>query len=92
MSYQDIGDKYAVNKGVIWKIIEEGQEPKDPHIRAKLQLPTLAPVSFIETVNIQGKDVQAHTVARCNCGQHFVPNTGKRDQCFTCEPFRRRKE
>lgn len=94
MSYQDIGKEFDnVNKGIIWNIINKNLEPKDQDIRAKLGLPTLAPVSFVETVSVHGKDVQvqAHTIKRCECGQHYIPNTGKRDKCFGCVKFRRRK-
>ena len=93
-SYAQIADEYGVNKGIIWKILnEEGYEPQDPEIRRRLGFPQVAEVEFIDRVSLNGRQVQiqAHSIKQCpNCGAWFIPNTAKRDQCFVCVPFRKR--
>lgn len=48
-SYGYIGNKYGVNKGIIYRILHNGYEPKDKSIRRKLGLEDLT-VDFVRQV------------------------------------------
>ena len=48
-SYQFIGDKYGVNKGIIWRIYKSDYEPKNKEIRKKLGLENIM-VDFVRQV------------------------------------------
>ena len=48
-TYQYIGDKYGVNKGVIYRILHNDYEPKDPEIRKRLGLDDVL-IDFVRQV------------------------------------------
>ena len=48
-TYQFIGDKYGVNKGIIHRILNKHYEPQDKDIRRKLGLEDLT-IDFIRQV------------------------------------------
>lgn len=48
-SYQYIGDKYGVNKGIIYRIHNSDYEPKDPEIRKRLGLDDIV-IDFVRQV------------------------------------------
>lgn len=48
-SYREIGERYGVNKGVIWMVLNRNYEPKRRDIRRKLGLEDIT-VDFIKQV------------------------------------------
>jgi len=41
--WQPTADDFKISRGLAYRIAVEGYEPKDPHIRAALELPVLVP-------------------------------------------------
>ena len=92
LSYRNVADFYGVNPGIIHSIVnKEGYEPKDPEIRKRLSLPTIANNIFVVNGKIE-EGAQSRGSRSCLiCGRSFVPNSPKRKRCFSCVPFRSRK-
>ena len=40
-TWQAVGDQYGVSRAVVWRIVNEGYEPKDNSLRRKLGLEEL---------------------------------------------------
>ena len=92
-SYEKIATAYGVNKGIVWKILNTDYEPYTYEIRVAFGLPVRV---MVQTVNgyIEPGSISLGS-KRCpnkKCNQQsYIPNAGKREQCFTCQPPRDRK-
>ncbi len=93
-SWQAIGDRYGVNKGLAWKVVYTTYEPKAQHLRKLLGLPLDTPCTPISGSHIP-EGSQVLSARYClddrgkDCGhQSFVPNDWKRERCYTCSPFK----
>ncbi len=58
-SWERTAQNFGIHKAVAYHIAERGYEPKDPHLRAKLNLPALAPAPVCI------KCGEVHTAKRC---------------------------
>lgn len=68
-SWQAVGERYGVNRGIAWRIVnEEKYEPKGAHIRARLGLPALVPAPVCR------KCGEVHTTQRCTKNGRRVVN------------------
>ena len=76
MTYRAVAALVGLSAGMVWKIIEQNYEPKDPLIRQRLGLDLCLT-----------RDTEVHGVRVCKCGKSFVPNSPLRTRCFTCSPY-----
>lgn len=89
-SYAEIGKAYGVNKGIVWKIMKKEYEPDTYEIRVAFGLPVRV---LVQTVNgyIEPGSISLGSKSCDRCGQPFISNAGKRQQCFLCVKPRDRK-
>ncbi len=85
VTYQHLADKYGVNKGTLSAIILREHEPKDPELRIKLGLPSVAEVHAVSGTIAPGA-VSVADKPCPTCHRTYIPNTGNRKWCQVCSP------
>lgn len=90
-TYDQIAEAYQVNKGIIWKIInvwDYNPEKFENRLALGLAVPVL-----VQSVNgmIEPGSIALGSKQCQKCERHYIPNSGKRDQCYICLPMRDRK-
>ncbi len=51
-NWRAVGEAFGISGGMAFRIVNEGYEPKDPHIRVKLGLPAMAPAPVCPTCGV----------------------------------------
>lgn len=66
---------YGVNKGILWRIANQGYEPKRPTIRQALGLPPLVSLSPANGAIAEPGSVflRSSLICACGCGASFIP-------------------
>ncbi len=95
-TYQSIADIFGVNKGTIYSIVNnDNYRPIKPELRSRLGLLVLSEVECINGIIMSGS-IAVESKKCPNDSKHserwYIPNTSKRDQCYECEPIRKRKK
>lgn len=86
-SWQKTCESYGINKAMA-RMIALGYQP-GKKIRKVLDLPEIAQV--IALAGSVPNGTQVIMASRCECGQYFVSNHPRRQKCFICSPYRKRK-
>jgi len=90
-SYPKIAIVYKTNPAVIWRIVNSNYEPKKPETRYNFGLPTSAFVIPVSGEIEPGAMSLSNRIC-IKCGKPFIPNSPKREKCFICVLFRKRKK
>lgn len=88
--WQAVADLHGVHKTMVWRIATSDYIPKDPTIRQKLGLPIFASVIPVMGEILNGSAAMPTKICPIE-GNSFIPNTGKREKCYICVPYRNRK-
>ena len=89
-SWERVAGRHGITKPLAWRIALKRYEPKRFEIRKTLGLPLVATVTPVLAAIPYG--AQALYAKLCKCGRWFIPNSGKRQACFVCNPYRKRKK
>ena len=88
-TWQKVGDKYGISRGMAYRIAVNKYEPKTPEIRKKLGLPVA--VSVIPVSGEIPPGSQSLGASYCiRCGKPYIPNHPRRRKCFVCSAYRKR--
>lgn len=88
-TWESIGERRDVHRAVVWRIANTDYEPKDPVIRARLDLPTSANVRLLNGIIVHDGSLLISGDKQCDCGRWFVPNVPWRKYCPVCSPVKR---
>ena len=87
-SWEAVGLLYGVAGSLVYKIVVQEYEPKDPVLRQKLGYPIFTKVELITSTPVPD-GTQILEVRECiGCHKPFVPNVPSRQRCYLCAPKR----
>ena len=74
-SYGELSDSYGVNKGILWRIVHQGYEPRRQDIREALGLPVRIELSPANGAVAQPGSlfIRSSVPCACGCGISFIP-------------------
>jgi hypothetical protein len=88
-TWEVIGERREVHKAVVWRVANTNYEPKDPVLRARLDLPTSASVQILNGIIVHDGSLVMTGDKHCSCGRMFVPNVPWRQYCPICRPVKK---
>jgi len=90
-TWDRVGDQIGITGAMANRIANEGYDPRDLKIRAKLDLPSTFEVQGVigitDVANAQ-VGINARTCIKKTCDRRFISNAPNRRKCFDCSPYR----
>jgi hypothetical protein len=93
-SWREVADDYGVSKGMMWMVVNDDYEPKNPTARARLGMPALMAIGVATSEPVEGGaiiGVGSETCAADDCSVEFIPNHPRRRKCYLCSPVRKKE-
>ena len=85
-TWRAVADDYGVTPALVWRIANQGYEPKRAQIRAALGLPQLFPVLCAADVDLSNVLIpRTARVVACRCGRLFLRTSNNMIWCQECE-------
>lgn len=93
-SWRKVGAELGISGGMAHRVAH-GYDPKDPRIRSKLGMRSMAPIITLAGAIVEGGalvGVSSRTCAKRGCAVKFIPNVPIRKYCYLCSPTKGTKD